>query len=368
MARKQKREKICGIYCFEVIIPNKWLGGKYIGQSIDIYDRKQSHEYELKGKYHFNNKLQRFVSKYGIETLSFSILMKCPESELDFWEKWFIKSFDTYKTRINFNQTPGGESGGQNLKKCILQNMKTNEIVEFPSIKEFSEKYGISPHAISSLLSGKTRYIYDWYNPNGGWKPKYYNVISPDNQDFIVIESKVFEFCREHNLSTSGFNEMLVGNCNFYNGWHRPDSIKLASNRFRYGKFKLVSPEGNLYEGENITAFAKEHGLEQSLLNYVILGKRFHHKGWRKYEDGMELKPFDDKEPWKRQSKKRKDNRVNNVPKGKYKFINPNGEVISTDCLSDLAKQHNLKIHCLSNIWRNIHNKHRGWTKYKGDS
>lgn len=41
--------KICGIYIIECILPGKWLGAKYIGQSIDILDRNKNHFYELKG-------------------------------------------------------------------------------------------------------------------------------------------------------------------------------------------------------------------------------------------------------------------------------------------------------------------------------
>lgn len=47
-------EKICGIYCIENLVNNK----KYIGQSVDIINRKQNHFSKLKNKHHENQYLQ----------------------------------------------------------------------------------------------------------------------------------------------------------------------------------------------------------------------------------------------------------------------------------------------------------------------
>ena len=40
---RPKKDKICGIYMWEIILPGKWFGGKYIGQTVDIHRRKKSH-------------------------------------------------------------------------------------------------------------------------------------------------------------------------------------------------------------------------------------------------------------------------------------------------------------------------------------
>lgn len=282
--KERKKNKICGIYILESLIKDKWFGGKYVGQSTDIKQRKISHLKELKTNNHENKKLQRYYNKYGKDSLKFTFLMECSENELNFWEKWWIKSFDSYKTKYNFNLTKGGEDRSHFFKKGLLKNMKTGKVIEFNSIKEFAESYNLNKSSISQLLSGNRKYIFDWYNPNGKWQPKYYEVISPDNKTYIVIESKVAEFCKEHGMKGSGFNEMLKGNYNFYNGWHRINSVKLESNRFRYNKFKLISPEGKIFEGENISRFAKIHNLPQSNLNQVFLGKRNNCQGWKLYK------------------------------------------------------------------------------------
>lgn len=46
------------------------------------------------------------------------------------------------------------------------------------------------------------------------------------------------------------------------------------------GPFYLVSPDGEIFEGKNLTKFCEENNLSQSNLREVSIGKRLHHKGW----------------------------------------------------------------------------------------
>ena len=45
--------------------------------------------------------------------------------------------------------------------------------------------------------------------------------------------------------------------------------------------FEFISPNGDLHAGNNIRAFAREHGLENRRLSEVRTGRRKHHKGWK---------------------------------------------------------------------------------------
>lgn len=45
--------------------------------------------------------------------------------------------------------------------------------------------------------------------------------------------------------------------------------------------YKLLSPEGVLYEGSDPTSFCEEHNLSYPCVRRVIRGLREHHKGWK---------------------------------------------------------------------------------------
>lgn len=44
--------------------------------------------------------------------------------------------------------------------------------------------------------------------------------------------------------------------------------------------FKVKSPAGEVFEGSNLNEFCKLHGLTQTAMSAVCLGKRMQHKGW----------------------------------------------------------------------------------------
>ena len=70
-----------GIYCFINKINNK----KYIGQSINIEERKESHlrYYNNPNMKDYNTKFYRALRKYGTDQFTFQILEECSKSLLD---------------------------------------------------------------------------------------------------------------------------------------------------------------------------------------------------------------------------------------------------------------------------------------------
>lgn len=79
-------------------------GKIYIGKSIDIKQRFYRYR-----KLHCKSqtKLYRSFIKYGLENHTFSILINCDKKDLDFFEIYYIKLFDSFKTGLNC--TLGGE-------------------------------------------------------------------------------------------------------------------------------------------------------------------------------------------------------------------------------------------------------------------
>lgn len=114
-------DKICGIYCIENIITNK----KYIGQSINIYQRWKNHKSDLNNHKHPNDYLQHSWDKYGCENFMFYILEYCEPSQLDDMEVKYIQKFDATNETKGYNLNSGG-LGNQTPTEYVRQKMRDN--------------------------------------------------------------------------------------------------------------------------------------------------------------------------------------------------------------------------------------------------
>lgn len=79
------REKICGIY----LITNRTNDKKYIGKSVDIFRRWNSH-FELGGNGFRKGGAKHLyfsMRKYGRDQFTFRVIKECEKSELDHYER-----------------------------------------------------------------------------------------------------------------------------------------------------------------------------------------------------------------------------------------------------------------------------------------
>lgn len=95
-----------GIYVIRNNINNK----AYIGQSVSIETRKNSHVSELRNNKHRNDYLQKAFNKYGEESFSHETIIECGVEELDSIEKLMISIFNTTNDRFGYNLDSGGNS------------------------------------------------------------------------------------------------------------------------------------------------------------------------------------------------------------------------------------------------------------------
>ncbi len=333
------------------------IGVKYIGQHNGRQSREYGHFWHLGRETHHSPKLQNYFNKYGKESLKFSILMHCSEKELDFWEKWWIKSFDSYKNGFNCNE--GGNSRSNCEKECVFQNIFSGEIVKCDSISKFAEKYHVCENMASKLYKGEANYTGEWFNPKFKWRPEFCILISPEGKEYKIFKGKISEFCREHNLDKSSIVQVLLGICqSCRGGWKRPDSRKRGEKHHKLIHFKFIDPNGNLIEGENLKEFTRINNFSISSFSSLLNEEVKYVNGWRKYKDGMELKPFNRKDFLR---KRPNWGRV-------YKFVSPTGEIFETTNLNEFSEQHGLTSPNLSKVWNEKLDKHKGWRKYKKPS
>lgn len=122
--------KIIGIYCIE----NKINQKKYIGQSIEIYQRWKRHIRELNKGVHINKHLQDSWNKYGSKNFSFYILEECTKSELNTLERFYIKNLESNNYKKGYNCNTGGGAG------CIISEETRRKIGETSKGRIFSEE------------------------------------------------------------------------------------------------------------------------------------------------------------------------------------------------------------------------------------
>lgn len=131
--------KICGIYCIENLINNK----KYIGQSVNIINRKQNHFSKLKNGHHENLYLQRAYDKYGAENFIFYIVVQTIKDKelLNTLEIFYVKYFKTHISEGGYNFSFGGNASLRNMKHTKEAKEKISQSKRGKKRKPFSAEW-----------------------------------------------------------------------------------------------------------------------------------------------------------------------------------------------------------------------------------
>jgi len=226
-----------GIYCICNTITDK----KYVGSSINIYDRLSRHRSALRGNYHNNSYLQNSWNKYKENSFICFVLEFCKEESLTEREFFYIEQFGEYNiTKDCIRNKPSEESKkkhsntkkklhelGLLVKTCnpITQyDLNGNFIKEWDSITNACKELKIHPSTIIRNLQG----IYK-KGKNYLWTYKGDRIPSP----YIRTKKEINSNSRSRKVIFKDNDEIIVF-----------DSIKLAA------KFFNIFPE-SIYQYYN---------------------------------------------------------------------------------------------------------------------
>lgn len=107
--KKHAEKKGSGIY----MIQNLVNGKIYIGQSVQLNKRIQSHKRTLKNNKHYNSHLQRSYNKYGFENFKFIIVENCDIEELNKRELYWMNHYNSHDKNCGYNSDSPSETEGK---------------------------------------------------------------------------------------------------------------------------------------------------------------------------------------------------------------------------------------------------------------
>jgi group I intron endonuclease len=138
--------KQSGVYIIRNFIDSRI----YIGSSVNISDRYYDHIQTLKRQKHHNTIIQRFVNRYGIESIYFEILELCSKEDMISREQYYM---DLYKPEFNVRKRAESNIG----IKCS-EEKKEKIRAKLKGVKTYRGSIGYkpTPETIEKIRQGNT--------------------------------------------------------------------------------------------------------------------------------------------------------------------------------------------------------------------
>lgn len=225
-----------GIYA----IVNTKTCKRYIGSACNVPKRWSTHKNQLRNGRHHNTHLQRSFDKYGEVVFQFQYLEKVSRCKLiSVEQEWIDRLWD---------------EGLYNVRRDAASNLGVKHTEE--ARQKMRENYsGMTPErqAASRLHSDRM---------TG-------RVATVETRKKMSKSKLGYSHTKEARLKMSE----SAKNRSFEH------LSKLADSRA--GEYIITTPEGEELKIRNLSAFARENGLQQAKLSAVALGKANHHKGYK---------------------------------------------------------------------------------------
>lgn len=143
------KDKLATVCIYKITSPT---GRIYIGQSRNYENRIIAYK---KLRCLKQRRLYHSLKKHGVENHIFEIIHLCKEEELNYWENYYIKLFDTFNTNNGLNLKEGGlnEKISEESKKRISESKKNKNFISYNDCKKWIK---------SNKLTKNTKSQYEW--------------------------------------------------------------------------------------------------------------------------------------------------------------------------------------------------------------
>lgn len=118
-----------GIYT----ITNRLTNQIYVGQTVNLAQRKVQHFLRLRKGEHFNQHLQNSFTKHGESAFEFEMLEVCQEEYLNSLELYWMNMLQATNRKFGFNMSAGSHDGKRRLSEATKQKLREKAIGRVPS-------------------------------------------------------------------------------------------------------------------------------------------------------------------------------------------------------------------------------------------
>lgn len=229
-------------------IKNMINGKIYIGSSLYAEQRMRRHKSNLNAGKHHSIHLQRSWDKHGASAFEFELLEVVEEENLLAREQFYM---DLYKPEFNIYPTAGSSFGYKHSEETRLKY----KAAQAARPKEVNTKISLSN-------KGKKRTKEAIENYRNVYRNK-------TDEEKLSTVTPMLKARKGIPVSEAGKG-------------------RIAASNMR--QFKVVSPDGEEFEIENLTKFCKQRGLDRTCMTRVSIGANKHHKGWKCINPRLETK------------------------------------------------------------------------------
>ena len=113
---------------------------------------------------------------------------------------------------------------------------------------------------------------------------KLYTIVAPDGTVYEHV-ANITGFEKEHGLK-QGLSQVVRGQVRQYYGWRGWEEGTEPQPLIPKPRYTIIAPDGMRYTGiTNVSAFAREHGLDGHQLRTVLRGNRPRYKKWTGFRE-----------------------------------------------------------------------------------
>lgn len=172
-------------------------GKQYVGQTKDMNIRNNA--WNCLKIYYANKHLTEDREKYGVDSFKFEILKECDDSEGDFYEKYYIKKYNT-RYPNGYNMSDGGKGTpnvfrSEETKKKISESHKGKHYSPKTEFKKGHIMSKETKEKLSEFLKGHLA-----WNKGIPMKEEIKKKISESNKGIIKKRKKIYQYTLDGEL------------------------------------------------------------------------------------------------------------------------------------------------------------------------